>query len=171
MASAKPTAWVVAAMLASNACAAEHRPPTGKLTEAACRPAVSVETRDLPPAWARVLPYTNACEVKDDKGATVLVVLAVSAARYYEKLPSGTETVAMPKPLLRTPGGETVGALPLNFPDDPPFALQLTFGNWVEGWPRRIDMFVKDPTVTGDHAIEPLLWDAASRHFVQKAKE
>jgi hypothetical protein len=130
-----------------------------------CRQATSAETRVLSEEWGPVLSFTDACDVKDERGATVLVLVAVSASKYYEKLPQGADTVAMPKPILFTPGGENVGTLPLNFPDDPPFALQVTFANWENRWPRRIEMFVKDPTVTGDHSLEPLVWDEARRRF------
>jgi hypothetical protein len=165
MTSTKATEILAVSMLVLAGCAVGHGEPTGALNETTCRPATQAETRVLAAEWSPFLSYTDACEVKDGRGKTVLVLLAVSAPRYYERLPSGAETVSMPKPVLFTAGGENVGALPLNFPDDPPFALQVTFANWKDGWPLRIEMFVKDPTVTGDHSLEPLVWDEALRRF------
>jgi hypothetical protein len=165
LAATRIDAWVVAASLIVVSCGAGPHQATERLDPAACRPAASEETRGLHEEWGRFLSYVQACEVKDDAGKAVLVVLTVSATHFYEKLPSGAETVALPKPLITTPEGEVVGSLPFAFPDDPPFALQVTFADWTRGWPHRIALFVKDPTVTGDHPLEPLRWDAASRRF------
>jgi hypothetical protein len=97
----------------------------------------------------------------------VLYLVAVSAQRYYSPLPSGAVTVDMPRPILFSPEGVKVGTLPYNFPDDPPFALEVTCAGWREGFPHRLELFLRDPTVSGDHALAPLVWDTARRSFSQ----
>ena len=77
----------------------------------------------------------------------------------------------MPKPLLFTPAGKVVGSLPYNFPDDPPFSLEVTFTEWKSGFPQRIELFLRDPTVSGDHALTPLAWDAAANRFLAKGSK
>jgi hypothetical protein len=74
----------------------------------------------------------------------------------------------LPKPILLDRAGNSVGNLPYAFPDDPPFTLSVTFGGWKGGWPERVDLFLSDPTVSGDHALAPLIWDAAARRYVKR---
>jgi hypothetical protein len=158
---------VAAAAQLIAGCTGIAKLPTGNLATANCTAADSDARGTLGPEWHAFLRYVDTCDVKDADRRTVMRVLSVSASRYYAGLPDGVETVTFPKPILVTPAGHMVGRLPLNFPDDPPLVLHVTFVDWAEAWPRRIEMFVQDPTATGDHALPPLIWDASGNRFVQ----
>jgi hypothetical protein len=66
------------------------------------------------------------------------------------------QTVAMPAPLLFTPGGRLVGELPSNFPSDPPADLRVDFADWKRGLPFRIDLCVSSPGASGGQWLKPL---------------
>jgi hypothetical protein len=135
------------------------------VTPADCvAPDASVRAR-LDEAWQPFLPFTRACTVRSPERQPALLLVSVWAERYYEDSRSAVQA-AMPKPLLLTTSGATVGRLPFNYPDDPPAALTVTFHDWRDGFPRRIELFVKDPAALGDRALPPLRWNETSRQFV-----
>ena len=121
----------------------------------------------MPREWAAFIQHVRVCEIADGEGGTPLRLTTISAEDYYKGLPDGAETVELPKPILFDTGHESVATLPYGFPDDPPFALDVTFAGWADRWPSRIELFLHDPTVTGDHALPPLVWDPSSRRFVE----
>ena len=151
-----------------SGCQGPSAPPTGKLDAASCRPSRADETQRLPDAWRRFLAHVKVCEIADGAAATPLRLVTISAEDYYAALPAGAETVEFPKPILFDSDQRAVGTLPYGFPDDPPFALDVTFVDWKDGWPSRIDLFLHDPTVSGDHALSPLVWDSTTRHFLER---
>jgi hypothetical protein len=155
-------------VLTAWGCARPSAPRTAKLDAASCRQAGDEETKRLPDEWRRFLAHVKVCEIADGNGGTPLRVVAISAEDYYAGLPAGAETVDFPKPILFDADHDPVGALPYGFPDDPPFALDVTFVDWSDGWPSRIDLFLHDPTVSGDHALPPLVWDATARRFLER---
>jgi hypothetical protein len=154
------------AALSLSGCAPPAIQATAKLDAAACRQARVGETRRLPATWSAFLAHVKICEVADGGGKTPLTIATISATDYYASLPDGTRTVDLPKPILFNTAGENVGTLPFTFPDDPPFSLDVIFGRWASGWPERIDLFLHDPTVSGDRPLDPLVWNAAARRFV-----
>lgn len=119
----------------------------------------------LPAEWTPFLPAVRTCSVRATDGTAVLRLVSVWADIYYQASDSSLQ-VEMPRPLLLTASGDPVGRLPFNFPDDPPRELTVTFRDWKDGFPRRIDLFVKDPAVLGDRELPPLHWDGAGRQFV-----
>lgn len=155
--------WMVALVLAATGCA------TGSaLTDlAGARHAMASATQraGLPTVWAPFDRDLESYEVHNAAGAVVMRVIAVSAQRSYAREPQGTLTVKMPRPLIVAADGSTVGELPYNYPDDPPFDLRVRFVAWSDGWPQRIELQLTDPTVSGNRALPPLLWDPATRRF------
>jgi len=146
-------------------CAATTEPRPRPLSPSTCTPIGSGERAWLGAEWQPFLSSVDACPVRDERGGTALLIVTVSAQRYYAPLPDGTITKALPKPLLVKPGGRVVGALPYSFPDDPPFELEVSFADWRDGFPWRVELFVRDPTVSGDHGLEPLRWDPTAQRF------
>lgn len=160
---------VLAAVSGQTGCAARTARPTTRLDPASCNPVSNTEAARLSPDWQSFLPHTMTCRILDASGKAVLSVVTVSADRLYAKAPAGAPTVDLPKPVILSPDGSLVATLPYAFPDDPPFALEVTFADWERGFPRRVELFLRDPTVSGDHALNPLVWDETERRFVRAA--
>lgn len=131
-----------------------------------CRPAQPAELQNLSPEWGAFAEATDMCSVENPGGRAVIRFFTVSASRFYASKSDGTETVEFPKPILFDTKNNIVGRLPYSFPDDPPFALKLAFGDWNDGWPRRIELYLEDPTVTGSQPLPSMIWVPASRNFV-----
>lgn len=118
-------------------------------------------------SWMPFSEHVRVCTVRNGNAAAALLVVSVWAQSYYEKKPPGSETVSLPKPLLFTPGGKRIGELPLNFPDDPPVELVLDFVNWRHGLPQEIKLCVASPAASGDQALAPLKYRAATERYEQ----
>ena len=43
-----------------------------------------------------------------------------------------------------------VGRLPYNYPDDPHIDVELKIADWTGERPSQLDIFLHDPTVSGD---------------------
>lgn len=133
-----------------------------------CRPYVQA-VADLGAQWQDFDRFIDECELSGTRGDNLLKVVTVSAARFYKELPSGTETVPLPRPLLLM-GDKRVGSLPYSYPDDPPVSIELSFDEWREGFPHQINIFVRDPTVSGDHALPPMIWNAGSGRYSETSE-
>lgn len=118
-------------------------------------------------AWEPFSEYIRVCTVRNGTSPAVLRLISVWADLYYSDKPAGTETVAMPRPLLFTPKGKRVGELPVNFPTDPPAELVLHFTDWRKGFPYEIRLCVVSPTASGDQALAPLRYLPATQHYEQ----
>jgi hypothetical protein len=169
---------VVALLIAGAACAqrepaAERSADTARVATAPdtatkrvdCSPR-SDSTAGLAEQWKAFGRYVDVCRVIGPDGSAALEIIAVSAGRYYADRPSGATTTPMPRPILRSMDGKEVGQLLYNYPDDPPREVELTFLDWRDGRPHQIDAVVRDPTVSGDHKLTPMRWDAASGRYV-----
>lgn len=121
------------------------------------------------PAWVQFTEYIRVCKVLNGTSSPALLLISVWADLYYSDKPTGTETIAMPKPLLFTPSGKQVGELPVNFPSDPPSELVIHFTNWRRGFPYEIRLCVATPTASGDQTLPPLKYMPATQHYEQVA--
>jgi hypothetical protein len=161
-------AYIVAALVVSfiwstffGDATALAAPPT------ACKAPTPAQTLWLGSEWAKFLPSVRVCPVHHEHAKTTLLIVSVWAAIYYADKPSGTETVRMPAPLIFTADGKIIGALPMNYPDDPPNTLVLSFRDWKDDYPHRIEMKVSSPTASGDQVLPPLVWDEAKSNYSQ----
>jgi hypothetical protein len=134
-----------------------------------CEPRVD-GARGLTAAWAPFASFIDACTLVGPGRAPALSIVSVSARRYYAEQPAGVETTALPKPLVLGADGREVGQLPYGYPDDPPFAIELSFSDWREGRPQQIDILVRDPTVSGDRRLTPMRWNAATGRYAGGAE-
>jgi len=121
--------------------------------------------------WGPFSEYVRVCSISSPKRPPLLLLISVWADLYYSDKPSGTETVAMPKPLLFTPKGKQVGELPVNFPTDPPSELVLFFADWRKGFPYEIRLCVASPAASGDQVLSPLRYVPAAQRYQQAAEE
>jgi hypothetical protein len=154
-----------AAALALLACISNSSAIAAELKSAQCRIAGDVILQGLPAEWQPFRKFVMDCPVRSPAGSRALSVIAVSAERYYRQLPSGATMVKMPKPLLYSRQRTIIGELPLNFPDDPPAELHVTFTDWHGGFPNLIKLHVQDPAAAGNRDLAPLHWDAAAQRY------
>ena len=115
--------------------------------------------------WEPFSAFVDECLVHSPGGNLALSIISVSAERFYRDKPSGTEIVNFPKPIIRSTGGRVIGRLPHSYPDDPPVSIRLSFGEWKDDFPQRIEIFVEDPTVSGNHVLPALIWDRDKDRF------
>jgi hypothetical protein len=121
--------------------------------------------------WGPFTEYIRVCSVRSGKSPVALLLISVWADLYYSDKPAGSETVAMPKPLLFNPRGRRVGELPVNFPSDPPAELVLRFTDWRKGFPHEVRLCVASPTASGDQALAPLRYQPAAQRYEQVTGE
>lgn len=148
-----------------GACAHLSAAPTAIPDLKTCEVPTATQLTWLSSSWQNFTPFIRVCPVYAKRSKPVLLVVSVWAELYYEQQPSGAATVPLPKPLIFTVAGRNVGELPMNFPDDPPHELILTFKNWQEEFPYRVELRVKSPTASDDQMLAPLIWDKASRQY------
>lgn len=135
--------------------------------EKVCKRPTPAELSWLDAAWKPFTGYIRVCPVRGGPSAPALLLISVWADLYYSKKPAGTETVAMPKPLLFNPQGKQLGELPVNFPSDPPAELLLHFDDWHKGLPYQIRLCVSSPTASGDQRLPPLRYSPATQRYEQ----
>lgn len=117
--------------------------------------------------WSAFAGSVRVCAVRQARSsAPALLIVSVWPERYYADKPSGTLTVAMPKPLLFSGTGAPLGVLPANFPDDPPAELVLRFTRWQRGLPQQISLCLSSPAAGGDSWLAPLRYDRSARRYV-----
>jgi len=119
--------------------------------------------------WERFLPFVRSCEVKRGNSPPIYV-LAISAEDFEATLPRDAPAERLPKPLVASSDGRVLGRLPIGFPDDPPRSSEVSFSDWVRGFPRQIQISVNDPTVLGDRVIV-MDWYPTAKTYVSRQKE
>jgi hypothetical protein len=159
------SAGASAAVLALFVCVSSPSAIAAELNSAHCRSAGDVILQGLPAQWQSFRKFVMDCPVRSPEGSRALSLIAVSAERYYRQLPSGASIIKMPKPLLYSRQHTIIGELPLNFPDDPPAELHITFSDWHHGFPNLIKLHVLDPAAAGNRDLAPLHWDAAVQRY------
>ncbi len=130
-----------------------------------CQPRTEGAT-GLSDEWRPFAQFIDVCRLESPGSAPSLEIISASATRYYKDQPSGAVTVPLPKPIIRSTEQVEVGRLPYGYPDDPPMTMELTFSDWRDGRPRQIEVFVRDPTVSGDRHLTPMRWDSTTSRYV-----
>jgi len=134
-----------------------------RVRAAACTPLTAQERSWLGPEWDSFLPFVRSCTVRRKNSQTVFL-LSVWAIDFEASLPKGAPAARLPKPVVVSTEGRILAHLPAGFPDDPPRSSQVSFFDWVDGFPRRIRVRIKDPAVFGNREAI-LSWDEASRTY------
>ena len=154
--------FLISLLALSFPVAAEYSFP---VLERQCRQATAPEQKWLPAEWQKFSGFVRSCQILNNKGAHVVLLLSVSAPMYYRSLPGrNADQVALPKSLLFLPDGSHCGELPYAFPDDPPVEMQVRFTIWRNDFPQRIEIAVKDPTASGNRKLTQN-WDPNRRRY------
>ena len=157
--------FVMLLALLIGSCAHSSAAPPVTPDLKACKPPTSAQATWLDSTWHSYIPFVRVCPVRTGHSKPALLIVSVWAEIYYAQQPSAAVTVPMPKPLIFTTAGRNVGEIPMNYPDDPPHELVLTFKNWKDGLPHRIELTVKSPTASDGQELAPLNWDKATRKY------
>jgi hypothetical protein len=142
--------------------------PAVQLDSATCKAPTPAQKAWLTGDYIKHERFAIVCPVQRPGGSVGLYVLSIDALELDRSLPGDALAPRLPNAVLVLPDGERVGELPYTYPIDLPSTLELTFSDWIDAMPGAVRVFVKDPTVTGDHALPTLRWNAASRYYVQE---
>jgi hypothetical protein len=112
--------------------------------------------------------FAIVCPVQRPGRSAGLYVLSIDALEVDRSLPPNELAPKLPRATLVLPDGQRVGELPYAYPTDLPLTLELTFADWIDDLPGAVRVFVKDPTVTGDHPLPTLRMNAATHQYVQE---
>ena len=121
----------------------------------------------LGPAWKAFAAYVKQCLVP---GPDVRPVLNVDIVRldhaYAAHLFNGRPDLTLPNPVLRDASGRAVGTLPEGFPVDPPGMMRVTFTDWRDGLPRRIELYEAGESAVSPQLVPPMHWDTKANAYV-----
>jgi len=160
--------WIVVFTCSATACMSTVAQEETSRADAAktlrCAPKKD-KLQGLQKEWTPFADFIDVCTLSSADGSPALSIITVSALRYYADRPDGAETTSFPKPLILAPGGKEIGQLPYSYPDDPPFEIELSFSAWHDNRPEQIDILVRDPTVSGDHRLTPMRWNATTGRY------
>jgi hypothetical protein len=131
-----------------------------------CRPATSEQKRWVATNWAPFESHEIACPLRS-QARVVLYVLSVDDYEIEKGLPADAPAPTLPKAVIVTPQGRTVGTLPFAFPFDSPVSLDVAFTRWTGGLPRTVELLLEDPAVGGNKILPSLKWDAKLSRYVE----
>jgi hypothetical protein len=115
--------------------------------------------------WQPFAAHIHACVIVTPAGVPALELIGVSAESYNAQA-SAARGAVLPRPMLLRPGGQVVGLLPYNFPDDPQWRTKLRFKNWHQEIPGQIEMHMQGATLDEDKIIK-LIWNPARGMYVE----
>jgi hypothetical protein len=137
-----------------------------KVRTEACISVTAEQRRWLSQEWDRFLPFVHSCEVRRENSAPIYV-LSIWVREFEATLPDGAAAQPTPKPIVASKDGKILAHLPEGFPEDPPRSSQISFSNWVDGFPRQIEIRVDDPAVLGNRTIH-LDWDTELETYMTR---
>lgn len=135
-----------------------------------CRTVAGPTIAGMGPDWSALAAHVQRCPVAGPDGRLALTVDIVRLDH-----PNATRTLAanpdlrIPFPIVRDAAGKTVGLLPEGFPVEPPGKLRVTFVDWRDGIPRRIDLHEAGVSALAPHPLPPLLWNAETRTYHRRS--
>lgn len=142
--------------------------PAVQLDAATCEAPAPAQKKWVTGDYAKYERFAIVCPVRRPGGAIGLYVLSIDALDLDRSLPADALAPTLPEAALVLPDGQIVGKLPYAYPADPPVTLDITFSDWTDALPGAVRVFVKDPTVSGDRALPPLVWRADRRQYVEE---
>jgi hypothetical protein len=131
-----------------------------------CRPSTAEQKKWVGADWAPFESYEIACPLRY-QGRVVLYVLSVNDYDIEDALPASAPAPTLPKAVIVTVQGRSLGSLPLAFPFDAPLSLHVSFSKWNNGMPRTVKLFLEDPTVVGNKNLPPLNWDEKRAQYIE----
>ncbi|MET1076890.1 MAG: hypothetical protein ABWY06_02605 [Pseudomonas sp.] len=114
---------------------------------------------ELPASWAAYRGAARLCEVPGPVGDMAPPrLLTVFEQQYYSGQPADAAWQSFPRPRLLDAKGNCLAQLPLLFPLESPEVLEVEMDRFQRGWPQRIGLQVRSPTVSGDYRLPSLHW-------------
>jgi hypothetical protein len=137
------------------------------LDATACRPVTPEQRKWADGDWTPFENYQIACPLRTRGGVVVLYVLSVNDYDIEKARPPEAPATKLPKALIVTPQGHSVGRLPFAFPFDAPVSLDVKFANWSHGFPQTVELYLEDPAVGGNRKLPRLEWDAKQGQYIE----
>lgn len=159
---------LVLIMFSGIACS---KPPAAgdfqRLSDKTCVPlSASPVKLTLPYEWQPYLSSIKVCPLIKASGAKpVIVLVSVSLEDATRNKSSDDTWNKLPKPIFFNVNGQCVARLPYLFPDDPPFGIQLSYGQWQELIPGEIRLHVLNQAVEGDFDLPTLTWNKKTQSY------
>ncbi len=66
---------------------------------------------------------------------------------------------AIPNPAIIDHHGKQIGSLPEEFPVDGPGRLRVTFKDWQNDFPTKIELFQAGKSALAPHPVQPMFWE------------
>ena len=154
--------WAIGLTVASNAgAAADDRIA---LDVSLCHPAPQKILEHLEISWQHMVPFSHICPLLDKNSKIVFFVLTfrndiwgwdanVVAESLKNKWGSPESALIMDKDY------HIIGHLPGQFPYDPPVHMEVTFTDWHDGFPFKIEFYYPDYRTTGGKHGVPSRWN------------
>ena len=138
------------------------------LSEKTCVPlSASSVKHTLPNEWQPYLSSSKVCPLIKTPGAkSAIVLISVSLEDATRNKSPGDAWDKLPKPIFFNEKGQCVARLPYLFPDDPPFGIQLSYGQWQGLIPGEIRLHVQNQAVEGDFDLPTLTWNTKIQSYV-----
>jgi len=76
-----------------------------------------------------------------------------------------------PRSLILDKHGGVIGTLPDSFPENPPGKLRVTFADWRNGWPYRIELYDSGISALPPGPLPPMLWDPQAGQYVNSRRQ
>lgn len=138
-----------------------------RLDPSKCKPATAEQRQWAGSDWSEFEMYEIACPLRPHAGQVVLYVLSVDGYDVAKAVAPGATEPKLPKAIIVTPKGTTIGTLPYAFPFAIPVSLDVTFTRWSHGFPQTVELFLEDPTVGGNRKLPPLKWDEKQGRYLE----
>ncbi len=126
--------------------------------------------------WHQWPHFIQICPLYNPNGQVVFYLLTLRFDKFDElgvpesvltpKLP----TERVPSPRLFDVRGLVLGQLPKNFPGDIPGEFHVTFTDWHDQFPWRIEMRIINWAVSGTRDLEPMTWNPAKYRYEEPCR-
>ena len=114
------------------------------------------------PPWA---PYVQVCPVHSPGGQTVISILTVRVDLVDEDEVGDSWPIPFPHALILDARNVPVGELAAAVPGGPPGTTIVSFSDWRNNFPYRIDVREVNAAVFGTYNRKPLVWNPNRRKY------
>jgi len=103
--------------------------------------------------------YIQVCPIiRTPTSPIALTVLILRLDQMYADNFPMPDTFKIPNPELLNNHGKWIGSLPEEFPTDGPGELQVTFTDWQNDFPHKIELFQAGKSALAPHPAPPMTW-------------
>ena len=119
----------------------------------------------LKSGWPPWDPYIQMCPLSAPNGAKVLSILTVRVDHVAAAQVAESRPIPFPGAIVLDASDAPVGQLASAVPDGPPGTSVVSFTDWRNGFPHRIQVRRINAAVRGTFNEKPLVWNAMRKQF------